>query len=58
METLSRVFCDLAGLFIHCLRPLFRSSSAARRAFAAGMEGLKEATDSMRVCKAASTLSS
>ena len=31
---------DLESLFIRCLSPLFRSSSAARRAFAAGMEGL------------------
>ena len=58
MESCSRVLCDLEGLFIRCLRPLFRSSSAAKRALAVGTEGLYEAIDSMRAFKAVSTLSS
>lgn len=58
MKSCSRVLFDLEGSFIRCLRPLFRSSSAAKRALAVGTEGLYEAIDSMRVFKDVSTLSS
>ena len=59
MESCSKgLYATWRGLCIRCLRPLFRSSSAAKRALAVGMEGLYEAIDSMRAFKAVSTLSS